>query len=104
MERPTKEQVDDALEHVDLNPPSASDPWRMGLRPEHVLAAEVRALQVENELLREDKLKRDDLVEQVRSMQAEKAHLMRQLTAARLMLQETTHERVDPKRDPFGGF
>lgn len=51
MTRPTKDQVDDALEHVDLNPLSASDPWQMGLRPEHVLAAEVRVLQAERDAL-----------------------------------------------------
>jgi intracellular sulfur oxidation DsrE/DsrF family protein len=100
MERPTKEQVDAALVMVD-NHVRAFPNSKMSLV---TLSAEVAALQAENEQLREDKLKRDDLVEQVRSMQAEKAHLMRQLTAARLMLQETTHERVDPNRDPFGGM
>jgi intracellular sulfur oxidation DsrE/DsrF family protein len=86
MERPTKEQVDAALVMVD-NHVRAFPNSKMSLV---TLSAEVAALQAENE--------------QVRSMQAEKAHLMRQLTAARLMLQETTHERVDPNRDPFGGM
>jgi hypothetical protein len=35
---------------------------------------------------------------------AANAELRKQLVAARSMLQECTHERVDPKRDPFGGM
>lgn len=96
LERPTRQELEAAASRVDGGHYEDDDPF--------TLLAELRAMQVENELLREDKLKRDDLIEQVRSMKTENEHIMRQLTAARLMLRQCTHERVNPCRDPFGGM
>jgi hypothetical protein len=89
--RPSKEQVEAALAAAD-----GSSYSRAFGGPSHfdILADEVRALREEY----------SNLLTSWAELKAHRDELSRQLVAANLALRECTHERVDPNRDPFGGF
>lgn len=133
MERPSKEQVDADIEQSAYLSGTAERAQRLAAEVE-ALREELEGLQrcdcnpdmtdleEENERLRAEvastSLKWDEQVLELRAemegwkeeagnaeqLRAENAELRRQLVAANLALQQCTHERVDPNRDPFGGF
>lgn len=93
-ERRSRETVDAALR--DAQVPATEH--------EAILAAEVRALRLERPGMTTSQIADAITAEVIKQLKEENAELRRQLVAANRVLQNATHERVDPKRDPFGGM